>query len=273
MVRQIWVTPQIEGYEILQPLARGGMGRVYLARARGPGGFERHVVIKTLDVATKEDDPRAKMFLDEARVIGRMHHQHIAPAFSVGRDRDGHYYLVMDYIHGRSAAEAWDKTLDLDAMLPLDYAVTVTLAAASALHYAHTRTGRDGTSLSIVHRDVSLSNLMIGYDGAVKLIDFGIAKSTDSSTETQIGFVKGKVGYLAPEQAGGGRIDHRTDIFALGIVLYELSTMSRAFREESELATLERIKRCQYVRPSELLDQFPAALEAIIVKALQRDAA
>jgi serine/threonine-protein kinase len=263
------VFPKVLGYEIVQHLASGGMGRVYLARSQpGPGGFERHVVLKMLDLEAPADDPRVAMFLDEARVIGRMYHHHIAPAFTVGRDQDGRFYLAMEYIHGHSAATVWERTLDLDTALPLDFGVTVVAAAASALGYAHSRTGGDGKRLGIVHRDVSLSNLMIGYDGAIKLIDFGIAKTRDASQKTQVGFVKGKIGYMAPEQVRGGVVDGRTDIFALGIVLYELTTMNRAFRDESDFDTIERIKKGSYVPPSELVTGFPAELERIIATAL-----
>ncbi|HEY5926176.1 MAG TPA: serine/threonine-protein kinase [Kofleriaceae bacterium] len=262
---------RIGGYDVLQHLASGGMGRVYLGRTTGPGNFERYVVLKILDLNVPDTDPQIAMFLDEARVIGSMYHQHIAPAFAVARGENGRYFLVMDYIHGRSTAMVWDRTLDLDAALPLDFVVTVCTAAANALHYAHTRTGRDGRSLGIIHRDVSLSNLMVGFDGAVKLIDFGIAKAADRSTITQVGFVKGKLGYMSPEQVTGAAVDHRADVFALGVVLYELATMTRAFRDETEVGTLERIKKCTFEPPSQVVDHFPPELERIITTALQRD--
>ncbi|HEY5951281.1 MAG TPA: serine/threonine-protein kinase [Kofleriaceae bacterium] len=264
------MTQRIGAYEIVQHLASGGMGRVYLARTNGPGGFERYVVIKLLELHVPEDDPRMGMFLDEARVIGTMYHQHIAPAFALERDVDGRVFLVMDYIHGKSAAMVFDRTLDLDAALPLDFVITVCTAAAAALHYAHTRRGRDGRALGVVHRDVSLSNLMIGFDGAVKLIDFGIVKAVDRSTITQVGFVRGKVGYMAPEQVDGSAVDHRSDIFALGVVLYELATMTRAFRDETDISTMERIKRVDYAPPSQVVHSFPVELEAIIAKTLRR---
>ena len=242
------------------------MGRVYLARTTGAGGFVRHVVLKILDIeGLAESDDRIAMFLDEARAIGRMYHQHIAPVFEVGRGEDGRYFLVLEYIHGHSAAEVWDRTLDLEAALPLDFTITVTLAAAAALHYAHER--------EIIHRDVSMSNLMLGFDGAIKLIDFGIAKASDASTQTQVGYVKGKIGYLAPEQVSGGTIDRRTDVFALGVVLYELATMTRAFREAGDLETLERVRRADFTPPSRVVENFPHDLEQIITRALAREPA
>jgi serine/threonine-protein kinase len=261
---------RIGRYEILQHLASGGMGKVYLARGTGIAGFERHVVVKTLEIHDSEDHPYVAMFLDEARVVGSLHHQHIAPVFELGRDDvDGRYFLVMEYVHGQTAQQVWERTVDLGAALPIDFALTVASAAASALHYTHGRQMRDGRPLSVVHRDVTMSNLMVGYDGAIKLIDFGIAKAANRQAGTQVGYVKGKVGYLAPEQIAGKAIDHRTDIFALGIVLYELTTMQRAFREQSDQATIDKIKRGVYTPPSELMPNYPRGLELIIQKALK----
>jgi serine/threonine protein kinase len=216
-----------------------------------------------------EDHPFVAMFLDEARLVGGLHHHHIAPVYEVGRTDDGRYFLVMDYVHGQTAAAVWEETIALGAALPIDFALTVTSAAASALHYAHSRKMKDGQPLALVHRDVTLSNLMIGYDGAVKLIDFGIAKAANRSTETQTGYVKGKVGYMAPEQVLGKQIDQRTDIFTLGIVLYELTTMTRAFREPKDQATIDRIKKGDFVPPSQVVPNYPRGLELIVIKALK----
>ncbi len=246
------------------------MGSVYLARASGPAGFERHVVIKMLE-AWRDDDDQLAMFLDEARVIGRMHHQHIAPAHELDQDEEGRYFLVMDYVHGQTAKSAWEASLDIGAPLPIGFTLTVVCAAASALNYAHTLRARDGGPLRIIHRDVSPSNLMIGYDGAIKLIDFGIAKAAQRVSMTRIGYRKGKVAYMAPEQVSGEDIDHRVDIFALGIVLYELATMTRAFRASSDFDTLEKIRTGRWVAPSRVVEGFPRDLERIIGKAMQFD--
>jgi eukaryotic-like serine/threonine-protein kinase len=260
---------RIGRYELVTALAAGGMGKIWLGRLRGLGGFERHVVVKTLELGADEAQAKA-MFLDEARVLGLLHHQHIAPVFEVGEDH-GQLYLVIDYVHGRTAHEAWERTRQLGAALPIDFTLTVVAAAASGLHYAHTRTDGNGSPLLIVHRDVSPSNLMIGFDGAVKLIDFGIAKALNRTAITQSGFVKGKLGYMAPEQVRRGDIDARTDVFALGIVLYELTTMQRCFRDESDRVTLERIKSGTYVKPSELVAEYPRELERVIARALRLD--
>jgi len=258
-------------YELIAQLATGGMGRVSLGKSTGEGGFERHVVIKSLDAVDVDDREATAMFLDEARILGMLHHQHVAAIQEVGRDEAGRLFLVLEYVHGHSAHDIWERSQDLEVHLPLDFTLTVIAAAASGLHYAHTKRSPDGERLNIVHRDVTLSNLMIGFDGTVKVIDFGIAKAALRETKTKSGFIKGKIGYMAPEQLRGQHLDARTDVFALGIVLYELTTMRRAFREISDRATVERIKNGRYTRPSEIVPDYPAGLEAIVMKALRVD--
>ena len=264
---------RIGRYEVLRHLASGGMGQVYLAKTTGLGGFERHVVVKTLDVADDEDQ-FVTMFLDEARLVGALHHQYIAPVYEVGCDEDGRYFIVMDYIHGETAEAVWRRSHEGDApAIPTGFALSVVYAIASALDYAHKLCGRDGLPLEIVHRDVSLSNIMIGYEGGVKLIDFGIAKSANRATKTVAGTLKGKFGYLSPEQILRQPVDHRTDVFALGIVLYELTTMERAFLGSSELMTLERITKGEYTPPNKHVANYPQALQAIVEQALSIDPA
>jgi len=261
---------RIGRYDLITALATGSMGRIYLGRATGIGGFERKFVIKTLEVPlTAESDPAIAMFLDEGRLLALLHHQHIASVFEIGRDDDGRHYMVLDYVEGYSAHDVWERAVQFQAALPLDFTLTVVSAAANALHYTHTRRDPDGTPLGIVHRDVTPSNVMIGHDGAVKLIDFGIAMAANRKTKTQTGFVKGKVSYLSPEQVAGREVDPRTDVFALGVLLYELTTLSRAFREATDLATMQRIKAGKVVRPSQLVADYPLELEAIVMKALQ----
>ncbi len=263
---------KIGRYEVLSHLASGGMGQVYLARSTGLGGFERQVVVKTLDLSITDDDESfVTMFLDDARRVGALHHPYIAPVYEVGCDEDGCYYLVMDYVHGETTEAVYRAAAERLSTLPLAFALTVVSCVASALDYAHNLCAADGTPLDIVHRDISLSNVMVGYDGGVKLIDFGIAKAANRATKTQVGTLKGKIGYLAPEQVLRKNVDHRADIFALGIVLYELTTATRAFRESSDLVTLERITNGDVKHPSTFMTGYPPELERIVLKALQID--
>ncbi len=262
---------RIGRYEVIKHLASGGMGQVYLGRTTGLGGFERHVVIKTLDLELADDDPFVTMFLDEARLVGALHHQYIAPVYEVGRDDAGRYFLVMEYVHGETAHAVFERSTERQDKVPLGFALTVGSAVASALHYAHSARGSSGAPLAIVHRDVTLSNLMLGYDGGVKLIDFGIAKAANRATTTQVGALKGKVAYLAPEQILGRPVDHRADIFALGVVLYELTTMRRAFRAGSDFMTMERITTGRITPPSQVIRDYPRGLELIVMKALATD--
>ncbi|HEX8111677.1 MAG TPA: serine/threonine-protein kinase, partial [Kofleriaceae bacterium] len=263
---------RIGRYDLITALATGGMGRIWLGRATGVGGFERKVVIKTLELPrdTAEAEAASAMFLDEARLLGLLHHQHLASVFEVGQD-DGRYYMVIDYLDGHSAHDVWERASQYGAALPLDFTLTVASAVANGLHYAHTRRGLDGAPLGIVHRDVTPSNVMIGYDGAVQLIDFGIAMAAERKAKTQTGLVKGKVSYLSPEQVTGRDVDARTDVFALGILLYEMSTMHRAFRDSSDLATMQRIKAGRVTRPSLVVPNYPLELEIIVMKALSVD--
>ncbi|HSD87819.1 MAG TPA: protein kinase [Kofleriaceae bacterium] len=263
---------RIGRYEVLSHLASGGMGQVYLARATGLGGFERQVVVKTLDLSITDDDEAfVTMFLDEARLVGALHHQYIAPVYEVGCDDEGRYYIVMDYVAGETAEAVFRSVGEKSLQVSLAFSLTVVSCVASALDYAHGLCAADGTPLDIVHRDISLSNVMIGYDGGIKLIDFGIAKASNRATKTQVGTLKGKIGYLAPEQILRKHVDHRADIFALGIVLYELTTQARAFRESSDLNTLERITTGEFTPPTKLIPNYPPELEAIVMKALQVD--
>jgi serine/threonine protein kinase len=268
------IPTRIGRYDLLTALATGGMGRIFLGRATGVGGFERKFVIKTLEVPVppnEESNQAIAMFLDEARLLALLHHHHIASVFEVGREDTGRLYMALDYVDGCSAHDVFERAAQYGAELPLDFTLTVCSAVANGLHYAHTRKDIDGTPLGLVHRDVTPSNVMIGHDGAVQLIDFGIAMAASRKTKTQTGFVKGKIGYLSPEQVGGRDVDARTDVFALGILLYELSTLHRAFRDSSDLATMQRIKAGRVTRPSQLVARYPLELEIIVMKALSVD--
>jgi serine/threonine protein kinase len=254
----------------MTPLAAGGMARIYIARTTGIGSFERHVVLKLITPERANDTTAVQMFLDEARLAASLNHQNVAQVFEVGED-GGIHYLAMEYVHGQDLRALLAKAGSQGTRVPLELALTVVAGAAAGLHHAHERRGPDGISLGIVHRDVSPSNIMIGYDGAVKLLDFGIAKATSRSVETQSGIIKGKFAYMAPEQCRGRDVDRRSDVFSLGIILYEISTQHRCFRADSDFDTMHRIVTGDVVRPTRLIQGYPQALEAIVMKALAVD--
>jgi len=252
------------------PLALGGMARIYIGRTTGIGSFERHVVLKLITPERANDHTAVQMFLDEARLAAALNHQNVAQVFEVGED-GGIHYLAMEYVHGQDLRALLAKAGSQGTRVPLELALTVVTGAAAGLNHAHERRGQDGVPLGIVHRDVSPSNIMVGYDGSVKLLDFGIAKATQRSIETQSGIIKGKFAYMAPEQCRGRDVDRRSDVFSLGIILYEITTQHRCFRADSDFDTMHRIVTGDVVRPTRLIQGYPQALEAIVMKALAVD--
>jgi serine/threonine protein kinase len=259
-------------YTLVKPLAEGGMARLYLAKTSGIGSFERHLVVKLILRERAGDSNAVKMLLDEARLAATLNHHNVAQVYEVGED-DGLYYLAMEYVHGLDLRALLAASQERARPLPLPFALTIIANAAAGLHHAHERRGANGAPLLIVHRDVSPSNVMVGYDGAVKLVDFGLAKAAQRSAETRTGIVKGKLAYLSPEQARGQPADRRSDVFALGIVLYECTTMKRAFRGRTDFETMQNVATGTYRRPSALVPSYPRALEAVIARALAVDPA
>ena len=254
-------------YEIVRHLATGGMAEIYLARASGIGDFERYVVIKVIAGERRGNAQFVRMFLDEARLAAGLHHASIAQVYEVGED-GGEFYYAMEYVHGDTVRSLLEECSKAQVRIPLEVAIAVAIGAASGLHHAHERESADGRPLEIVHRDVSPSNVMVGYDGAVKVLDFGIARASERATETESGVVKGKYAYMAPEQCRAQPIDRRADVFALGIVLYELSTQHRAFKAESDFETMSRIVNGEIDPPTMVVPGYPPALEAIVMRAM-----
>ena len=247
------------------------MARIYIARMTGIGSFERHVVLKLITPERANDATAVQMFLDEARLAASLNHQNVAQVFEVGED-DGIHYLAMEYVHGQDLRALLAKAGNEAMRVPLELALTIVAGGAAGLNHAHERRDSNGVPLGIVHRDVSPSNIMIGLDGSVKLLDFGIAKATARSVETAAGVIKGKFAYMAPEQCRGRDVDRRSDVFSLGIILYEITTQHRCFRADSDFDTMHRIVIGDVVRPSRLVQGYPQALEAIVMKALAVDA-
>ncbi len=256
-------------YELLRKLATGGMAEIYLARTSGAAGFEKLVVIKRI-LPTVADDPNfVQMFLDEARLAARLRHPNIADVYEVGED-DGAPFFAMEFLHGQDIRAIRFAAHARKEALPLSISLAIVYGTASALDYAHELPGPDGAPLHLVHRDVSASNVLVSYEGAVKLIDFGIARASSRRHQTQVGTLKGKIPYMSPEQCRGERLDRRSDLFSLGVVMYELTTGRRPFVGESDFSIMDQIVHHAAPPPSQLVRGYPPELEAIVMRLLAR---
>ncbi len=261
-------------YEIIKKLAVGGMAQIYLARVRATAGFEKLVVLKRISPLVAEDREFVQMFLDEARLAATLRHPNIADVFDVGEDA-GSYYFAMEFIHGQDARSVRLAAKEHGRAIPLEIALAVISGTAYALAYAHAKEGPTGP-LGLVHRDISPSNILVSYDGAVKLVDFGIARvgnRISQKTRTRTGVLKGKVPYMSPEQCHGQPLDRRCDIFSLGTVFYELTCGVRPFDGHSEYDTLEMIARGRLQRPAVHVASYPPALESILLRMLAHEPA
>ena len=255
-------------YRLVRKLASGGMGEVFLAVLAGPQGIEKRVVLKRVLAQRDGDVSSTKMFLDEARVAADLHHPNVVDVYEVG-EHEGTWFLAMEYLDG------WDlRRIQTEAMLsrrpvPLGPALHVIADIARGLHHAHEKRAPDGRALRIVHRDVSPQNVLVTRDGVAKLLDFGIAKADIARAEvTDPGMVKGKVAYMSPEQATGGEVDRRSDLFSLGIVLYELTTMSRVYFGEDLRVLFNRVAEGKIAAPSSIVPDYPKRLEELVQMAL-----
>jgi len=258
-------------YELLLPIAAGGMAMVWAARMRGTRGFQKIVAVKTMLPKLSEDTQFEQMFLDEASLASQIRHPNAVEILDLG-EQGGILYLVMEWIEGVPLNQLM-KAAKRQGGVPFKVAVRVAMQACAGLHAAHELKDETGKLVGLVHRDVSPQNILVTFDGVTKVVDFGVAKATASGDgATQAGQIKGKVGYMAPEQVRGEAIDRRVDVFALGIVLYALTTGKHPFRRESEAATMYNICAPQAaMAPSKVVPNFPVELERVIMKALEKD--
>ncbi|WP_279637379.1 serine/threonine protein kinase [Corallococcus interemptor] len=256
-------------YELLRKLATGGMGAVYLARQKGPVGFQKLLVVKRLLPHLSEDDEFLQMFLDEARIAALLNHPNIAQIYEMG-DVDGQYYIAMEYVHGEPLGSLVPRASAHPGGFPLGLRCRIIAEAAAGLDAAHNARSPSGRKLSLIHRDVSPQNVLVGFNGGVKLIDFGVAKAQGKLSQTVVGTIKGKHAYMSPEQARGEPLDARSDVFGLGTVFYELLTNGRLFKRETEMATLKAVVGHKIVPPSEAVPGIPKSLDPIVFKALAR---
>ncbi|MBL4683019.1 MAG: protein kinase, partial [Nannocystaceae bacterium] len=258
----------VDGYKIIRRLARGGMAELFLAATTNEPTTQ--VAIKRVHAHLRSDPGFDAMFVRETRIAASLDHPNIVRVLGTGTLGD-ELYLVMELLRGLDARALLRRLSQRDTPMSYGDAIRVVIGAAHGLAYAHDREDADGKRLGIVHRDVSPSNLFVTESGEVKLVDFGIAKTTNATQITGVGVRKGKGAYMAPEQCMAGVVDRRTDVFALGAVLYELTTMTRAYDGDNELAVLHAITSRDVEPPSARVHGYPEALEAVVLTALQRD--
>ncbi|MFZ5471255.1 MAG: serine/threonine protein kinase [Myxococcota bacterium] len=258
-------------YQLIKRLATGGMAQIYLARQVGLEGFEKLLVVKRILPHLTENDDFVRMFLDEARIAARLNHPNIVQIFNLGAQDDS-YFIAMEYIHGEDVRRVWRRAESVGRRFPVALVCRVIMDACAGLDYAHKKADPAGKPLNIVHRDISPQNILVTFEGGVKIVDFGIAKAADQATVTRSGVLKGKYAYMSPEQASGQRkLDHRTDIFALGIVLYELLTGTRLFKRANDIQTLNAVTECDVSPPSTVSDRVPADLDPVVMRALAKN--
>jgi hypothetical protein len=256
-------------YRVLHRLASGGMGEVELA-VREEAGFRRIFAIKRLPAALREDHSARSMFLDEARLAGLVRHPNVVSVLDVGEDERGPF-LVMEFVEGISAAALLRWAGKNGVSLPVQLCLRLARELALGLHAAHELTDHEGRPLNLVHRDISPQNLLIGFDGIAYVADFGIAKAAGRSTRTTTGLLKGKAGYMSPEQLRFEEVDRRSDLFSLAVVLYELLAARRLYRSENDIATARRILHEPPPDIDDVRGDVPPAVVELLFSALAKD--
>ena len=252
-------------YHLLRRIASGGMAEIYLARQEGMAGFAREVVIKRIHEHLNNDPEFVSMFLDEARLVAKLSHPNIVSVHEFGKE-EGAHYLVMEYVDGEAVSAAIKRSHGLEPV----HAFRIIAEVCAGLDYAHSLADEEGNSLHIVHRDVSPQNVLLGYDGAVKIIDFGVAKASTQSHETQVGSFKGKYAYMSPEQARGKSADRRSDVHSVGIVLWEMLTGKSLFHRESVFHTMEAVVSMDPPSVHEKHPELSPRIDDIIAKAIAK---
>ncbi len=265
-------TPFGPGLVLHRRLGAGGMAEVFRGVQAGIGGFQKVVAVKRMLPNLAENEDFERMFQAEVNLTARLQHPNIAQVFGNG-EHDGYLYVVMEFVDGRDLAKVLTLLGQRGETMPIPLAVLIAAQVARGLDYAHNfRDPSTGARECLVHRDISPQNVMVSFDGQVKVVDYGIAKVTDGVEGTRTGTVRGKLAYMAPEQAGGQPFDHRVDVFALGVVLHECLTGARLFRGANQADTLRRVLACEIAPPSAKNAAIPPQLDAIVMRALAKDA-
>jgi len=259
----------IGDYIIEEKIASGGMAELFKAKKKGVEGFEKTVAVKRILPNVAEDREFIEMLIDEAKIASQLNHPNIVQILDLGI-KEGTYFIAMEYVHGKDLRTILKTLNSKGKLIPYELSAYIAMKICDALYYAHNKNDNFGRPLKIVHRDVSPQNILISYEGEVKLTDFGVAKASSKLHQTIAGQIKGKMLYMSPEQSKGSKdIDARSDIYSLGCVLFEMVTGKKLFMAESEMAVLERVQKGKVVKPTKLNPEIPSQLESIILKALK----
>ncbi|HEX9577444.1 MAG TPA: serine/threonine-protein kinase [Myxococcales bacterium] len=258
-------------YLLLDRIAVGGMAEIFLARQTGVEGFEKTVVLKRIRPHLGDKKSFVRMFLNEAKLAAQLNHPNIIQIHDLGKVGDS-YFIAMEYLFGRDMRRVIPKAEQQGIAFPIVYACKIASQVLEGLYYAHQKADLQGQPLGIVHRDVTPENIFVSFDGGVKVLDFGIAKAANQVEMTRAGEIKGKLSYMSPEQCMGKPLDHCSDIFSLGVVLYEWVTGFKLFTGESDVAVLKSITDGKIYRPSYFKADVPEAVETILMRALEKDA-
>ncbi len=261
---------QLGKYQLIRRVATGGMAELYLARATAIHGFEKLVCLKRILPQHAESEDFIRMFLAEARLAATLHHPNIVQVYDIG-EQGTTYFFTMEYVQGQDLRKLVRAARKANKALPLEHILHIVMGVAAGLNHAHEKIGLDGRPLGIVHRDVSPSNVLVTYEGGVKIVDFGIAKAATAQSATIAGTLKGKIPYMSPEQCRGEVVDRRSDIFSIGTLLWELTTGARLFTGENEFGLINRVAAGDVPLPSSVRQDYPPELEAIVMRALQAD--
>jgi serine/threonine protein kinase len=262
---------RIGRYKLVKRLAVGGMADIYLAQEISPRGYQRTCVVKTIRSDLVDEDDLIQMLMEEARIASCLKHENIVELYEVGEE-DGTHYLSMEFVFGRDLGQIRDRCLDLGQRIPYEHIITILSDVLDALYYAHHKATYQGKPLQVIHRDVSPQNILVGFDGQVKLLDFGLAKAAAQLSRTRAGVLKGKYAYMSPEQVNFEGVDQRADIFSTGIVLWEMLTQRRLFYRASDYETVKAVMACVVPFPRAIRNDIPWLLAWNAFRALRRNA-
>ena len=260
---------RIGRYRLIKRLAVGGMADIFLAQQFGPRGYERTVVVKTIRGDLVDEEELIQMLIQEARIAACLEHESIVDVIEVGEEA-GTHYLAMEFVFGRDLGQVRDRCAERGVRIPPEHMVTIVADVLDALYHAHHEAMSDGRVLQVIHRDVSPQNVLVGFDGSVKLLDFGLAKAAAQISRTRAGVLKGKYAYMSPEQVNFKGVDQRADIFSTGVVLWEMLTQRRLFYRSSDYDTVKAVMACQVPFPRAVRPDLPWGLSWVAYRALRK---